>query len=153
MTHGRHAARPARAPTPPSRPPRSAPARAAAVTWSTHNPSACRVPPRPRRPRPRAMLTVQGACALRSPVNTARMATAIAKIVTGARSVAEREARRDTRRQHGRVVAEPRWQPGRDTRRQHGWTALGRRLRYGPTGARRDELPAGAPRPIAVAVA
>src|SRR5687767_9747916 len=99
------------------------------------------------------MLTVQGACALRSPVNTARMATAIAKIVTGARSVAEREARRDTRRQHGIVVAEPRWQPGRDPRRQHRWTALGRRLRYGPAGASRDELPAGAPRPIAVAVA
>ena len=98
MTHGRHAASPASAPTPPTSPPRSAPARAAPATWSAHKPERLPRPPRPRRPRPTAMLTVQGACALRRPVNSARTTTAISNIVTPARSIAEREARRDTRR-------------------------------------------------------
>ena len=153
MTHGRHAASPASAPTPPTSPPRSAPARAAPATWSAHNPSACRVPPRPRRPRPTAMLTVQGACALRRPVNSRQdhdrgcehRHTRPVSRRTGSTAGRPAAARARRRRTPGAArvgypaavrADRPRWQPA---------------VRFAVAG--RDELPAGAQLPVAVAVA
>jgi hypothetical protein len=93
------------------------------------------------------MLTVQGACALRRPVNSARITTAMANMVTLARSIAEREARWDAGRQGRRIViAKPRRQWRRTVAN---WLLRGGRL----AAAGRDELSAGAQLPVAVAVA
>ena len=93
------------------------------------------------------MLTVQGACALRSPVNTARNTTAVANMITLARSVAEREAWGDAGRQGRRIIiAKPRRQRGWDIAARPFWEGLSAR-------ADRDILSAGAQLPVAVAVA
>jgi hypothetical protein len=73
--HTRAPAAPTRSPAHPNTRPTSAPPRTAPRRWVNPTPTARRLS-RPRKPRPMAMLTVQGECALSIPASAPTVTTA-----------------------------------------------------------------------------